>query len=134
MSCGCDKSGKDSREPDPFTRVTPACAMCCRKHLLGSSAYQQESLLGHPDHILDAIGELLLAEREIVGLSPQIANAIRIERHRIEGDSTPGPAARNLAIRLTMEYIRPDWARTLPHPDDIGGTLPPLPVSGTEPL
>jgi len=53
------------------------CLDCVIKHLADAKILQEESLRGYPEHILDVIGNLSQAEREIVVASSEIAEEIR---------------------------------------------------------
>lgn len=53
------------------------CINCARKHLARAFGYIEESLLGYPIHRDLAIGELSLAESELVRQYPDLANYIR---------------------------------------------------------
>ena len=62
----------------------PSCPACARKHLGQAIVLLQESVQGYPEHRWIAMGHIAEAEAEIQGYSPEIADALRNIRKKME--------------------------------------------------
>lgn len=60
------------------------CPTCARKHLCKAKIIASESIVGHPADYWDVIGNLSEAEDHLVGMLPDVAAAIRVERKKLE--------------------------------------------------
>jgi len=68
---------------------TKGCWNCARKHLGEAVTWFQESEMGHPEHFWAGVGALSHAEREVLPLDQEAANAIRQARHGCYGGVLP---------------------------------------------
>lgn len=64
------------------------CLDCVVKHLADAKINQEEALLGYPDHLLDAIGNLSQASLECRGASQELADEIRQYRLVLMADAS----------------------------------------------
>lgn len=56
------------------------CLECARKHLAKAEAYMGEATNGYPGYEWLAVGEIAMAEHELLGRWPDMARTIRQER------------------------------------------------------
>jgi hypothetical protein len=83
-----EKRMKKVRVKKGSMEATPRmpCPSCCRKHLGQAVALLQESLQGYPDHRWLAMGHIAEAEAEAMAFYPDISEALRQARKRMEAE------------------------------------------------
>ena len=82
--------------------MVKSCIKCAIKHVSRANGYLDESLLGYPVHRCLAIGELSLAESELLETHIQLAEYIRGIRVKMLDDDTYQPYLLEILEMLTL--------------------------------
>lgn len=83
----------------------PSCLLCAVKHVSRAKILMGETFLGYPEHFFDALGELSMAETELVDEFKPLAGEIRAERLKLQDDAAYVIVWRKLYDGLLREMI-----------------------------
>lgn len=82
-----------------------SCLECYRKHIGRANGYEEEYHLGYPAYKGLVIGELSLAEGEVLNKFPELAATTREFRKAFTKDGTPIPTLQLLSLADDLEKM-----------------------------
>jgi len=85
------------------------CPKCAIKHLGQARALVLETRKGYPLHVAFALGHMAEAEDEIVLQMPESAEAIRIERIKLQEDYSYVPDWAALMTLVAIDGMLEGW-------------------------
>lgn len=96
-----------------------SCLDCYRKHISKANVFENESLLGYPEHKYLACGELSCAEDEVLRDYPALASLTRDYRMKYYFEDIPVPTIELIKMSLDIEKFGTNEKESIINNDEV---------------